>query len=383
MKYQLVGIRNLAHADSIFEQIKHLPNSEDIHIHSDEFQIELDNVSCYTNLQRLLSYEKVGLKEIDDHHHHHHEEEHTHDHGHSHDHSHAIDFSDEKNSARKMAIVFGVNIFFSLLEVVFGVLFNSASILADAVHDFGDALSIGLAWIFQKMSLKGSDSTFSYGYKRYSLLGALITSLVLMTGSVLMVVHSIEKLMNPVVVNYQGMLWLALFAIVANGLSAWMISKGSSHNESILSLHLLEDVLGWVGVLIVSVVLHFTDWYFLDPLLSLGIAVFILSKAFPQFMKIVRVFLQAVPDGIDNTSLKEEVEQVEDLEGVSHFHLWSLDGQSHMMSLTVKTSSDDIHVHEKIKNDIRTILAKHDISHSNIEIVYDPFNVIKSNQSNE
>ncbi len=375
MKYQLVGIRNQDHANKLFNQIKQLPNKEQIHLNEEELEIEVEDITCYENLQRLLSYEKVGLKSLDYHELEHH---HSQEHNHSHDHSHDVDFTSGSQAARNMMIVFGINIVFSVLEAIFGLLFNSASILADAVHDFGDALSIGLAWFFQKISLKGSDSTFSYGYKRYSLLGALITSVVLLVGSAVMIIHSGEKLMNPEPVNYQGMLILAIFAIIANGVSAWIISKGSSHNESILSLHLLEDVLGWVGVLVVSVVLHFTDWYFLDPLLSIGIALFILYKTIPEFMKVVRLFLQAVPDNIDSKKLREEIQNIDNINGLSHFHLWSLDGEAHMMSMTISTTSDSVQTHEQIKNEVRHILSENDIAHSNIEIVYDPYNILNS-----
>ena len=375
MKYQLVGIRNQDHANKLFNQIKQLPNKEQIHLNEEELEIEVEDITCYENLQRLLSYEKVGLKSLDYHEHEHH---HSQEHNHSHDHSHDVDFTSGSQAVRNMMLVFGINIVFSVLEAIFGLLFNSASILADAVHDFGDALSIGLAWFFQKISLKGSDSTFSYGYKRYSLLGALITSVVLLVGSAVMIIHSGEKLLNPEPVNYQGMLILAIFAIAANGVSAWIISKGSSHNESILSLHLLEDVLGWVGVLIVSVVLHFTDWYFLDPLLSIGIALFILYKTIPEFMKVVRLFLQAVPDNIDSKKLREEIQNIDNINGLSHFHLWSLDGEAHMMSMTISTTSDSVPTHEQIKNEVRHILSENDIAHSNIEIVYDPYNILNS-----
>lgn len=375
MKYQLVGIRNQDHANKLFNQIKQLPNKEQIHLNEEELEIEVEDITCYENLQRLLSYEKVGLKSLD---YHEHEHQHSQEHNHSHDHSHDVDFTSGSQAVRNMMLVFGINIVFSVLEAIFGLLFNSASILADAVHDFGDALSIGLAWFFQKISLKGSDSTFSYGYKRYSLLGALITSVVLLVGSAVMIIHSGEKLMNPEPVNYQGMLILAIFAIIANGVSAWIISKGSSHNESILSLHLLEDVLGWVGVLVVSVVLHFTDWYFLDPLLSIGIALFILYKTIPEFMKVVRLFLQAVPDNIDSKKLREEIQNIDNINSLSHFHLWSLDGEAHMMSMTISTTSDSVQTHEQIKNEVRHILSENDIAHSNIEIVYDPYNILNS-----
>ncbi|WP_338489731.1 cation transporter [Ruoffia tabacinasalis] len=145
MKYQLIGIRNQDHANKLFNKIKQLPNKEHIHLNEEELEIEVEDITCYENLQRLLSYEKVGLKSLEFH-----EHEHHHSQEHSHDHSHDVDFTSGSQAARNMMIVFGINIVFSLLEAIFGFIFNSASILADAVHDFGDALSIGLAWLFQK-----------------------------------------------------------------------------------------------------------------------------------------------------------------------------------------------------------------------------------------
>ena len=197
----------------------------------------------------------------------------------------------DKLVSQNVTIVFAQNLFFAIVEFIFGVIFNSTAILSDAVHDTGDAVAIGLAWFFQKFSKSREDKHFSFGYQRFSLLGASLTSVILITGSFIVLFEAVPRFFNPQPVEATGMLGLAIFAIVANGFGAWLLARGSSRNESILNLHALEDVLGWLGVLIVSIVLHFVKWYWLDPLLSILIALFILSKAIPKFWGTLRILL--------------------------------------------------------------------------------------------
>ena len=184
-------------------------------------------------------------------------------------------------SSQKMMIAFLLNSSFAIIEVFFGLAFNSSAVLADAVHDTGDALAIGLSTLLEKISNKKEDSRYTLGYKRYSLLGAILTSIILITGSLLVLWENVPKIFAPEPVDYNGMLVLGIVAILVNLAASKVVSHGHSHNESILSLHFLEDILGWLAVILVSIVLRFTDWYFLDPLLSLLIAVFILSQALP------------------------------------------------------------------------------------------------------
>lgn len=173
-------------------------------------------------------------------------------------------------SSRNMTIAFLLNFSFAIIEFIFGLLFHSSAVLADAIHDTGDALAIGLSTFFEKISTRKEDREYTLGYKRYSLLGALLTSVILLIGSTLVIVENVPKLFAPEKVNYDGMLVLGIVAIAVNTAASRVVSHGHSHNESILSLHFLEDILGWLAVVGVSIILRFTDWYFLDPLLSLG-----------------------------------------------------------------------------------------------------------------
>ena len=231
-------------------------------------------------------------------------------------------------SSKNMTIAFLLNFSFAILEFIFGFMFNSSAVLADAVHDTGDAMAIGLSTLFEKISNKKEDKKYTLGYKRYSLLGALLTSVILLVGSTLVIIENVPKVFEPEKVNYDGMLVLGIFAIIVNLAASKVVGHGHghSHNESILSLHFLEDILGWVAVILVSIVLRFTDWYFLDPLLSLLIAGFILSKALPKFWGNIKIFLDHIPSDIDLSQLYQEILAVENVQAITQLNVWTTDG---------------------------------------------------------
>ena len=229
-------------------------------------------------------------------------------------------------SSRNMTIAFLLNFSFAIIEFIFGLLFHSSAVLADAIHDTGDALAIGLSTLFEKISTKKEDREYTLGYKRYSLLGALLTSVILLIGSTLVIVENVPKLFAPEKVNYDGMLVLGIVAIAVNTAASRVVSHGHSHNESILSLHFLEDILGWLAVVGVSIILRFTDWYFLDPLLSLVIAGFILSKALPKFWENIQIFLDHVPSDVDLSQLYQELAALENVRAITQLNVWTTDG---------------------------------------------------------
>ena len=229
-------------------------------------------------------------------------------------------------SSRNMTIAFLLNFSFAIIEFIFGLLFNSSAILADAIHDSGDALAIGLSTLFEKISTRKEDRNYTLGYKRYSLLGALLTSVILLVGSTLVIVENIPKLFAPEKVNYDGMLVLGIVAIVVNTAASRVVSHGHSHNESILSLHFLEDILGWIAVIVVSLILRFTDWYFLDPLLSLVIAGFILSQALPKFWENIQIFLDHLPSDVNLGQLYQEIAALENVRAITQLNVWTTDG---------------------------------------------------------
>lgn len=270
---------------------------------------------------------------------------------------------------RNVFIAFLLNLVFSIIELIFGLLFKSSVILADAVHDFGDALAIGLSFVTERMSDKRADQNFSLGYKRFSLLGAMITSSILILGSVFLIVENFPKLFHPEVVNKEGMLILGVIAIIINVLASLVVHKGKTANEAILSLHFLEDILGWLAVIVVSIVLRFTDWYFLDPLLSLVISAFILSKAVPKFWDNGKLFLNATPKELDFVSLEAELLDLEGVENLNQLNVWTSDGLNHQAVVHICKTS---HLTDQaVKEQIYTCLSSHHIQLLALEIDQD------------
>ena len=223
-------------------------------------------------------------------------------------------------------VAFFLNLSYAIVEFIAGGIFGSSAVLADSVHDLGDAIAIGISAFLESISNREEDSHYTLGYKRFSLLGAMITAVILMTGSVLVILENIAKIFHPQSVNDEGILWLGIIAIIINVLASLVIRKGQTKNESILSLHFLEDTLGWVAVILMAIVLRFTDWYILDPLLSLAISFFILSKALPRFWSTLKIFLDAVPEGVDIQKIKTDLAELDHVASINQLNLWTMDG---------------------------------------------------------
>ena len=223
-------------------------------------------------------------------------------------------------------LAFFLNLSYAIVEFIAGGVFGSSAVLADSVHDLGDAIAIGVSAVLETISNREEDSHYTLGYKRFSLLGAMVTAVILMTGSVLVILENITKLFNPQPVNDEGILWLGIIAVSINVLASLIVRKGKTKNESILSLHFLEDTLGWVAVILMAIVLRFTDWYILDPLLSLVISFFILLKAIPRFWSTLKIFLDAVPEGVDIKQVKSDLERLEYVASINQLNLWTMDG---------------------------------------------------------
>lgn len=224
-----------------------------------------------------------------------------------------------------------LNVSFTLVEVVGGLWTNSVAILSDALHDLGDSLSLLMAWYLQKLSQGGRTNTFTFGYKRFNTLGALITGLVLVVGSLIVIYEAVHRLRQPEAVMVEGMMLLAVLGVVVNGVAAWRVWQGArTLNEEMITWHLLEDVAGWIAVLAGSVAMYFLGWYWLDAALSLGITLFILVNVVRRLGKALRIFLQATPEGVSVQQLREAVCSVPGIRDVHHLHLWSLDGNYHI-----------------------------------------------------
>lgn len=272
-------------------------------------------------------------------------------------------------SSDRIGMAFFLNFAFTIIEFVGGWLTNSTAIMADAVHDLGDTLSIGSAWLLNKMGRKTPDEEFTYGYRRLSLFGALLNGLVLLVGSIWILTEAIPRLSDPVMPMAEGMMALAILGVTVNGYAAYKLSKGTTLNERVLNWHLLEDVLGWVAVLIVSVVLQFAEWPILDPLLSILFTLFILFNVARNLKTTVKIFFQAVPDKKLMGEIRAALLGVEQIQGVHHLHLWSLDGEHHVLTAHVIVGESISHeTHVNLKSSITGVLATFDLDHTTVEI---------------
>lgn len=263
-------------------------------------------------------------------------------------------------------IAFFLNLSYAIVEFIAGGIFGSSAVLADSVHDLGDAIAIGISAFLESISNREEDSHYTLGYKRFSLLGAMVTAVILMTGSVLVILENITKIFHPQPINDEGILWLGIIAISVNVLASLVIRKGQTKNESILSLHFLEDTLGWLAVILMAIVLRFTDWYILDPLLSLAISFFILSKAIPRFWSTLKIFLDAVPEGVDIQQVKSDLEELEPVASINQLNLWTMDGLE--KNAIVHVCLKQVEHMEVCKEAIRTLLKDCGFQNVTIEV---------------
>lgn len=286
-----------------------------------------------------------------------------HDHYDHHNHQHA--------DLGNIRLAFFLNLFFTILEIFGGLWTNSLAILADAIHDLGDSFALGSAWFLERLSMKKGDVLYSYGYRRFSLLGALISATVLIAGSLFILIHAVPRIFHPQHSYAPGMFLFAVIGIAVNGAAALRLKGSTGINAKMVAWHLLEDVLGWAAVLAVSLILLFRDIPFLDPLLSCLITAYVLFNVLKNLGRTFGVFMQGVPAGTDIEAIEESLRSIEHVMGTHHTHIWSLDGTHHVLTTHVvvdnEVTRDDI---LKIKGHIRAILDSHDMIHSTVEIEY-------------
>ena len=278
-----------------------------------------------------------------------------------HDHHHS--------SIKNIKLAFFLNLGFTIIEFIGGVLTNSTAILADAVHDLGDSFALGQAWYFERLSSRKGNNRYTYGFKRFSLLGALISTLLLLFSSFYILSEAIPRLFDPEHLKAKGMVVLAVIGIVVNGFAMFKLSGEGSLNLRTVSLHLLEDVLGWVAILIVALILLFKDIYILDPILAILITLYILSNVVKNVKAIVPIFLQAAPDQVDIDRIKQDIEKIEHVKSTHHTHIWSLDDRHQVFSVHLVADKNlDAKQYAAVKQKVKDLMLLHGFFHSTVEI---------------
>ncbi len=265
---------------------------------------------------------------------------------------------------KNILIAFVLNLSFSLIEFVGGIFTGSVAIISDSVHDMGDALSIGIAYSLEKKSKKQPDEKYTYGYGRFSVLGGLITTVILFVGSVVVIINAVDRIINPTEINYDGMIIFALVGVAINFAAAYFTREGDSINQKAVNLHMLEDVLGWVVVFVGAVVMRFTDWSIIDSIMSIGVAVFILTNAGKNLKEVLDIFLEKTPENISVKELAEHLFKIDGVVDVHHIHLRSIDGHSIYATMHIVAEGN---AHE-IKHKVRDELSEFGVVHSTLEI---------------
>ena len=287
--------------------------------------------------------------------------------GHSHDHNHG---GTRVGSSIGLALL--LNVSFTVIEIVGGIWTNSLAILSDALHDLGDSISLGLAFVLERYSARPGDRRFSFGYRRFSLLGALINGIILIAGSFFILAEAVPRLLDPPTPHAPGMLGLAVLGVLVNGLAAWRLKTGGTLNERMVAWHLLEDVLGWIAVLLVGIILFFFDLPVLDPVLSILISAYVLYGVVRRFRETALIFLQGVPPAIDIPGLESELAELPGVRSVHNTHAWSLDGDAHVLTVhIVPRALGSIADLVALKARVKATLRKHPIQHATIEIEFD------------
>lgn len=290
----------------------------------------------------------------------HHHHQHSHAGGAHHHHSHSV--------FGRMRFAFALNLGFAVIELVGGIMTNSVAILSDALHDFGDALAMLIALGLEKLSLKQSDAAYSYGYRRFSTLGAVITGMILIFGSCLILVEAVPRLFHPEQPSADGMIGLAILGLTVNGYAAYRISKGSSLNERMLMWHMMEDVAGWALVLIGALVMKFFDLPQIDAGLAICLSLWILFNVFKNLREAMKVFLMAAPPGVSLPDVTVALRGLNQVKDVHHVHIWSLDGENHILTAHLVVAAEVSHAEvSSIKMEAKKMLQRFGIGEATIE----------------
>jgi len=266
---------------------------------------------------------------------------------------------------RNILIAFILNLSFSLLEIIGGFITNSISILSGAVHDLADAASIGISYYLEKKSKHKPNYKYTYGYVRYSTLAAFITTIILLSGSLFVIYNAINRLFNPIDINYDGMIIIALIGILFNIIAVYKTKGGHSLNQEAVNLHLLQDALSWIIVLIGSILIKFTKINYIDSIMSLVISIYIIIHSLKHLKIILDLFLEKTPNNVNVRKIKKELLENKNIISIDHIHVWSLDGYNNYATLHAIINNDEV---ENMKEYIKDYLKKENISHSTIEI---------------
>ena len=272
-----------------------------------------------------------------------------------------------KKAGENLAFVFFMNLAFNIIVIIGALATNSMAILADFIHDASDTISIAIAWILEKVSQKDSSDNYSYGYQRFSILGAVIISLFVIFMAFVILSEAIPRLFAPEGVDAGGMLLVAIIGLVFKFLSVYRLHGGETFNEKAIFFHQLGDIFEWLTILVLSIILILgVDVPYLDALVSIGIAFWLIFNLGRNLYKSLEVLLQKTPDNFDVDEFKQSIEAIDGVNEIDDFHIWSLDGIDSVMTLKVDVDFGK-NVND-IKKEIYAISNKYHVVDITIEL---------------
>lgn len=266
-------------------------------------------------------------------------------------------------SEKKISVAFVLNAVFSIFEFFGGMYTGSTAIISDSLHDIGDAASIGISYFLEKKSKKKPDEKYTYGYAGYSVIGGVITSAILLFGSVSVIHNAVSRILNPAEINYSGMIVFAVIGTIVNSVAVIFTRSGKSINHKAINLHMLEDVLNWVAILIGAITMKFTGVVFIDPIISVCIAIFISVNAVKSLKEAAEIFLWKTPHGLSTEEIQKNIKKIDGVIDVHHIHIKSFDGQNNYATMHIVTDRHPCEIKEKVRKELNA----HSIFHSTLE----------------
>lgn len=265
---------------------------------------------------------------------------------------------------KNFLIVFILNLLFSLFEFAGGIFTGSIAIISDSLHDLGDASSILVSYFFEKKSHKEPDNKYTFGYGRFSILGGMITSSVLIISSAVLFFHSTKKFTDVSEINYNGMIVFSFAGMIINSVSAFITHKDKSVNGKAVNLHLLEDVLGWIAVFAGAIIMKLTDFVLIDPIISIAVSIFIFINAAKNLKEATEIFLDKIPDDISIDEIKEKLCIIDGITDVHSIRIRKIDNTNNCATMHIITNNDFV----ETKKAVRSVLKEYSINIVTLEL---------------
>lgn len=283
----------------------------------------------------------------------------------SHSHSHS-----EGTSEKNLIFTMLLNFLITIAEIIGGLVSGSLSLISDALHNFSDGIAIIITYIAMKLSKKPKTLKYTFGLKRAEILAAIINSSSLIVISFFLIKEAIDRLINPTPITGYLMLIVATIGLIANFVGTILLKKGSkdSMNMRAAYLHLLSDAISSLAVIIGAIFIIVFQIYWIDPILTLLISLYILKEAYGITKEAVEVLMMAAPEGIDANEIKAEVEKFEGVVNIHHLHLWKLNDNTIHFEAHIEVKNETISNLMPLKEEIEELLEhKYGIDHTTIQ----------------